>query len=183
MESVLRVPGLLDDGGRRAALPVAERVPEKGMMPIVPGRFDEDPAQVGIAGFGDVATRPGGATRVLGRDEAGEGHDPRRRGKPAGIAEFGGDRQGREIVDAAETPEPLDARSQRLDRQQVAQFGIDRLEAADRFIDGADIGAVGLLERGQRPALRLQPLGVPLRPGFFRRGEAPAWRSRNLDRR
>ena len=76
----------------------------------------------------------------------------RRGGKAARVAEFGGDGERGEIVDAAEAAQALDAGPQRLERQQVAQFGVDGLEPGDGFVDGADVGAVGLLERGERPA-------------------------------
>jgi hypothetical protein len=36
VQTVLRAPGLLDDGGRCPALALAQRVTEEGVMPVVP---------------------------------------------------------------------------------------------------------------------------------------------------
>ena len=66
MESLLRVPGAINDDGRGPALALPQGITEKGMMPIVPGGFDEDASQMRVAGLGDVAAglfRPAG---VLG---------------------------------------------------------------------------------------------------------------------
>ena len=48
------------------------------------------------------------------------------------------------------------------------------LEPGDAFVDGADVGAMRLLERGERPALGLQPVGMAFRPRLLGRGEAAA---------
>jgi hypothetical protein len=41
------------------------------------------------------------------------------------------------------------------------------VEACDGFVNGAHIGPMRLLEGGQRPALRLEPLGMPFGPRAF----------------
>ena len=125
------------------------------MMPVVPGGLDQYPPQMRIAGFGDVAAGLFRAAGVFGRDEAGKGHHARGGWKAAGVAEFGRDGERGEIVDAAEAAQALDAGAQRFEREEVAEFGVDGVEPADSFVDRADVGAVGLLERGQRPALGL----------------------------
>ena len=81
---------MIDDRRRRPALSVPQRIPEKWVMPIVPGGFDEDAAQMRIAGFGDRAADLLGAAGVLGRNEAHEGHGAGRGGKAARVAEFTG---------------------------------------------------------------------------------------------
>jgi hypothetical protein len=124
-------------------------------MPVLPRRFDQDAAEMRVAGFGDRPPRLFGAARVFGGHEAGKGHDPWRRGEAAGVAEFGSDGEGGEIVDAAEAAEPLDPRSQGLEGEEITQFGIDRLQPAEGFIDRTDVGSMGLLKRGQGPALGL----------------------------
>ena len=130
MEALLGVPGVVDDGGGRAALPLAQGRAEKGMMAVVPGGFDQHAPQMGIAGFGDRAARLFGAARMLRRHEADKGHRPRGGREPPRVAEFGGDGQRGEIVDAAETAQALDAGPQRLQREQVPQIGIDRCSRA-----------------------------------------------------
>ena len=39
------------------------------------------------------------------------------------------------------------------------------MQAGDGFVHRADVGAMRLLEGGQRPPLRLQPFSVPFGPG------------------
>ena len=113
MQALLRGPGLRDDGRRRALLPTPERAPDEWPMAIVPGRFDEHAPQVRVPGFGDRAAGLACATGMLRRDQADEGHCPGGRGKPARIAQFGRDRQRGQIIDAAETAQPLDPRNNR----------------------------------------------------------------------
>jgi hypothetical protein len=60
-----------------------------------------------------------------------------------------------EIVDAAEAAQARDPGREGFERQQIAQFGIDRVQPGNGFVDGADVGPMRLLKRGQRPALRL----------------------------
>ena len=143
-------------------------------MAILPGGFHEHPAQMRVAGLGDGATCLFRSAGVLGGNQAGEGHQARRRRKATRIAQFSGDGQGGEIVDPAEAAQALHAGTQRLDGEEIAQLEVDRLEAGDRFIDGADVGAMGLLQRRQWPLLRLQPGGVPFGPRAFGSGEAAA---------
>ena len=105
----LCVPRDVDRGGWGAALPPLQRGPQKRMMAILPGGFDEHTSEMRVASFGDRAARPFGAAGMLGRDEASKGHQARRGREPARVAEFGGNGQGGEIVDAAEAAQALDA--------------------------------------------------------------------------
>jgi hypothetical protein len=75
----------------------------------MPGGFDEDPTQMGVAGFGDRAPDPIRAAGVFGGHEAHERHRARRGGKAAGVAEFSGTGERREVVDPAEAAQALDA--------------------------------------------------------------------------
>lgn len=65
MEPVLGMPGTLDDRSRRATLPLSEGIAKKRVMPVVPGRFDEDASQMRVAGFGDGAARLFSPARVI----------------------------------------------------------------------------------------------------------------------
>ena len=169
---MLRGPRLLNDGRRGTALSLLERAAEKGVMAIVPGGFDEHAADVRIAGFRDRAPGLLRATRVFRGDKPGEAHETGRRRKAARIAEFGSEGQRSEIVEAAEAAQALDAGAQGLDGQQIAQLGVDGLEPSDGFVHGTDVGPVGLLERGQRPALGLEPRGMAFCPRLLGRGKA-----------
>jgi hypothetical protein len=92
--------------------------------------------------------------------------------KRRGFAELGGDGQGGQIVDAAETAKALDAWPQRLEIKERPQVLLDGLEPRDRFIDGAEVGPMRLIKRRQRPRLGAQPGIVPFRPCLLRGGEA-----------
>src|SRR5688572_27762119 len=88
MQPLLGSPGMRHDAGRGPALPVAKHVAHEGVMSIVPRRFDEDPADMGIARFRD---RPAGAfraTRILGGHEADESHHTPGGREAARIAEL-----------------------------------------------------------------------------------------------
>ena len=143
-------------------------------MPIVPGRFDEHVAEMRVAGFGDRALDTFGAAGVLRGNEAHKGHRTRGIRKAVRITQFGGNREGGQVIHAAEAAEPLDAGSERREREEFAELEIDRPELRDAFVDGADIGAVGLGERGQIPVLGLEPFGMALGPGFLGEREPAA---------
>ncbi len=101
-----------------------------------------------IPGFGDRATGLFGAAGVLGRARGPtKRHRARGRGEAARIAQFGGNRQRGEIIDPAETPEPFDARPQGLERVRSPRSSSSGAQPRDRFIDGAQVGGVGLVER------------------------------------
>lgn len=124
--------------------------------------------------FGDPAAGLFGATGIFRRDQAGKRHDAGGRGEAPGIAQFGGDGEGGEIVNTAEAAETFDAGAERLDGEEVTELGIDRVESSDGFFNGPHVGAMRLLERGDRPALRVQPGGMAGRPRLLRPGEATA---------
>jgi len=170
-EALLGLPG---DGDRRlgrALLATPEVVSDKGMVAIVPGGLDEDAPHVGVAG--DAAPRLFGAAGMLRGDQPDKGHQARGRGKAAGVAQFCSDRQGGQVIDATKTSQSVRPGSQRLELAQVAQLVLDGAEAGDGFIHRAEIRAVGLLERRQRPDLGPQPSVVALRPRPGRGKAAP----------
>jgi hypothetical protein len=115
MESMLRRPGVGNDGGWGAALPLSQGVPAERMATIMPGGFDQDAPQVGIAGFGNAAAGLSGPTGVFGRHEADKRHGARGGRKAPWIAEFGSDGERGQVVDAAEATQPRDPWPQRLE--------------------------------------------------------------------
>jgi hypothetical protein len=155
---------------------------DKWVVAIVPGRLDHDTPQMRVAGFRDAALCAFRAARVLGRDEANAGRRARGSGKATGIAEFGRDRQGSQIVDATEAPEAVDTTLERLEREQRAQDGFDVRKTSHDLVDGTEIGAVCLIECADRPDLRPEPRVVTVRPYFLAVNRRPC-RSRNLDDR
>src|SRR5688572_4478995 len=174
VQPMLCVPGLLDDGRGRPALTETESPSEKGVMPVLPRGLDQYPPQMRIPRFRDSATGLFGPTGILRRDQAGKRHDAGGGGEAPGIAQFGGDGEGGEIVNAAEAAETFDAGAERLDGEEVPELGIDRVESPDGFIDRSHVRAMGLLERGDRPALRLQPGRMACGPRLLRPGKATA---------
>lgn len=62
---------------------------------------------------------------MLGRGEPDEGHRARRAGKSASVTELGGDGERRQIVDAADAAQPLDAWPERLEVEQGAEIVFD----------------------------------------------------------
>jgi hypothetical protein len=139
MQPLLRCPGAGNHVRGGAALARPQRGADERMMAIVPGRFDEHAAQVGVAGFRDAPLRAFRTARVLGGHQAGERHGARGRGKATRVAEFRGDRERGEIIDAAEAAQPLDARPQGLELEEGPQIRFDVPEAGARFIDRAQI--------------------------------------------
>jgi hypothetical protein len=103
-----------------------------------------------------------------------EGHGARRGGKASGVAEFGGDGERGEIIDAAETAQALHTRAQRVEIEQGTQVLFDGPEPGDDFVHGPQIGAMGLVERRDRPRLCPQPGIVTLRPGLLSGGKPAA---------
>src|SRR5262249_46816151 len=74
MQPLLRVPGLGHDVTGLALDPPGDGATEAGTVPIVPGRFDEDAAYMGVPSFGDPAVALGVARGVLTRHQAHVGH-------------------------------------------------------------------------------------------------------------
>ena len=106
MQALLGRPSALDHDASGAPCWRRRSAPaDKGVMAIVPGGFDEHASQMGIARLGDGAARAFRAARVLRRHQPDKRHRARCRRKAPRVAELGGDRQRREIVDAAETPQ------------------------------------------------------------------------------
>ena len=98
----------------------------------------------------------------------------RGRGEAARITEFGGDRQRREIIDAAETAQPLDARPQRLEVEQAAQIVFDRAEPRDGFVDRAQIGPCVCSSAGSGHVCARSQASCRLDHAFLVAGEAAA---------
>jgi hypothetical protein len=92
--------------------------------------------------------------------------------KKARVTELGRNRKGRQIVDATEAPQSLDARPQRREIEERPQVVFNRLEARDGLVEGAQIRAMRLIESGQWPRLGAKPGVMPLRPRSLRRREA-----------
>jgi len=127
---------------------------------------------MGIAGLGDRALGAFRAAGVLGGPQADERHRARRGWESSRVAELGGNRERRQIVDAPEATESLNPLVQRLEREQRTKIVLHVTQAALDLIDGAEVRTMRLIEGGERPCLRPQPGVVPSRPCLLRPGEA-----------
>jgi len=115
MQSVLCGPRVLHDGGRRAPLTECKGAAGKRVMAVMPGGFDEHASKMGIAGLGNRASRLLGPAGMLGGHQADKAHEARGGGKATGVAEFGGDGERREIVNAAKAAQARDAGFKRFE--------------------------------------------------------------------
>jgi hypothetical protein len=75
VETLLRAPGLGDDGGRLSLAAKRESAPDGGAVPIVPGGLDEHAPGVAVAGFGERAPALRVTGGVLARYQAEVGHE------------------------------------------------------------------------------------------------------------
>src|SRR4029453_11170118 len=144
------------------------------MMAIVPRGFDQHPAQMRVAGFGDAALRSLRTAGVLRGDQSDKRHRPWSGRKALGVAELRGDGQRGDGIDAAETSQSLDPWFQGLEFEACLEVCFDVPEPGERFIDGAEIGPMRLIECGQCPRLCPQPAVVAFGPSLLAGGEAPA---------
>ena len=174
MEALLRGPRPRNDVRGGAALAGPERGADEWVMPIVPGGFDEDSAQVSVAGLGDAALGAFRATRMFGRNEADKRHGARRGGEATRVAELRGNRERGEVVDAAKAAEALHPGAERLEIEEGLQLGLDVAESAQHLIDRSQVRPVRLIERGERPRLGAEPGIVALGPRLLRGGEPTA---------
>ena len=150
MHARLRLPGDLNDGDGSPALPCLQRPARKRMGPVLPGGLDQDAPEMRVARFRDHPARRLRATRVFRRHQASERHEAGGGRKAPRVTELPCNRPRGQLIDPAEAPQALDACAPRLERQQLAQLGINGLEAAKRLLHRAGIRPVCLLERWQR---------------------------------
>jgi hypothetical protein len=88
---------------------------------------------------------------MFGGDEADKSHDAGGRRKTARISELRGNRQGSKIADAPEASQATHRLRKQLARKIRAHGLIENREPRGRLLHGPQVGAEGLLERGDRP--------------------------------
>ena len=166
-EPLLRVVGQCDHPRGLPLAPPPQRQPDGGAVAIVPGGFDQDAAEVRIAGLGDPAVPdvlP--AARFTG-DHPEEGHQLTRAGKPPEVMELSDDDQRRERVHAPETPQPPDGRAIRLLPGDLGDVGVELADPRLELCDGEQGVVEDHLVRGvdKRQLVQPAPVGVGPRPG------------------
>src|SRR5215831_3226794 len=89
IKPLLGGPGVRDGARGCPILPASQGVSDKRMVAIVPRGFDQDPAEVRVAGLGNPTAGCVGATGMLRRDQADERHETGRGRNASRVAEFG----------------------------------------------------------------------------------------------
>jgi hypothetical protein len=107
-EAVLGFEGDGDDLGRLTlAAPVEDEV-SAGVVTIVPGGLNKEPAGVDIACFGNRATALSLTGRALHGDEAEVGHEGSGRAEAVDVIDLGDKGYGGQCFDAPQATESLD---------------------------------------------------------------------------
>ena len=141
-------------------LPAFERASQVRLMAVVPGRLDQDTPQMRVAGARNAPPPDARSTGVFRRDKSDEGHHGPGRWEASGVAEFHGEHQGAEGVDAPEAAQARDSVLERRLGHERLQVCFDVVEPTPRFIDGAQIVRMGVCERRQLPLLGAEPLVI-----------------------
>jgi hypothetical protein len=81
--------------------------------------------------------------RVLGGDEAGEGHERRRTGEASEVAHLGGDAHRGERLDPTQAPELGNGLSKRWQLSGVLDLGGDRGELGPSHVERGEVVGVG----------------------------------------
>src|SRR5258708_10043122 len=97
MQAMLRLPRDLEDARTEANVPLPELVAHGRPPAIGPRGFDDDPAQMRIAGFGDAPGAAALARGVLTRDQAAVAHQLWRALESREVADFGHDGHGGDL--------------------------------------------------------------------------------------
>src|SRR6266498_1971779 len=114
VEALLAAPGAFDVGRVLAALAAGELVADRRPPAGVPGRLDQQPADVRVADLGDRALPALLAAGALRGDEADEGHELGSGLEAIEVADLGDERERGQGVDPTQATQPADERPPRL---------------------------------------------------------------------
>ena len=133
-------------------------------VPIMPGSLHQNPADMGVAGFRDASPAFPSAAGVLGRNQAGKGHQFMGPGEPGEVHQFRHQRHGGHRVHAAKGTKPGHCGSD----LGTAGFFLDlHIEALDPFqllFQSHQILGEDSLRIVVRKFLGADPIPVDLRP-------------------
>ena len=143
---------------------------EMRTMTVVPGRFDEHSAQVGITGLGDLAATALGTTRVFRRHEARIAHDLGGALEAAEAAKLGGECDGRDLGDPAQGLECIDDGFEvlRCGLNGAVDVPLEALETLGLVVDLQDVVEQDGVLLGVGHLQPTQPLPPGRRPCAFR---------------
>ena len=164
VQPALGAPGGVDGAGALPALAALEGHPDRGVVAVVVGGLDEQPAGVGGAGLGDGALAALVARGALG------GHQPevgRQRVwvlEALKLADLGAQAQRRERVDAAHAAQPGDRLRPGRVLGDVCQLVLDALAARQQDVVGVQVvlegqsrGVIVEAQPGQPAAMLVRP--------------------------
>jgi hypothetical protein len=132
-------PRPFDDVGVVAAFAARELVSHARAPARVPGRFDEQPADVGVADFGDRPARAALAGRTFRWHQADEAHERLHGLKAREVADPDGESQRGERVDVAQAAQATDEVTDRFVVRDVGELALELLDAVDE-IDRVQVG-------------------------------------------
>jgi hypothetical protein len=109
------------------------------LVTIMPGRLDEETADVAISGLGDRSATLSLPSGAFQRNQSEISHEPTRGLKTPEVMELGDDPNGGERVDPTETSKPRDGLAVRILQGHLRQLGIQAREPLGTLIDGEEI--------------------------------------------
>src|SRR4029077_9883830 len=162
VQSQLRAPGDRADLGRLSFLTHLQVAADAGGVAVIPGRLDEDAANVTVAGLGDRAESSLGTDGVLGGHQPQVSHQLTRIREAPEITELGDDGGGGDEIEPTQRHHGADERVHPpvldLLRQGLAQARHASLPFTDRLavlgegnvlggVSEGDLGEVALVSR------------------------------------
>lgn len=166
-EAGLGFPGEFPDPGRGVFLALGKLGADFGWNPVVGGLFDEDPAGVGIAAFGDAAPALLVSTGVFGGDESEEGHQFFRVFEAAEGSNFGDGDHGGDEFESFEGHEGVDEGFALPVVEELEhgffKFGdafVMEVDGGDVVFEDAIVGGIGKGEVAEVAQVGLGPVGL-----------------------
>ena len=174
VQPVLRLPRDRVDLVTGALLALEERPPAGGPVPVRPGRLNDDPSQMCIAGLGNAATADPVAAGMLAGHRAAIAHQLRGPGKTRDLAEFGHDRGRGHLRDPTQGLQRLDRNPHRCGcLHRLVKRVLEPRQACGHMLDLVEIVPERRLVRRVGKPYALDPQEMPLGPGVHTGGPAP----------
>jgi hypothetical protein len=165
VEAILSVPGDRFDALGLPALALPQRPPHGGAVAVVPGRLDEDVADVRVAGLGDVTPKLASPGGVFGGNHAGVRHEFAGRAEAGDIIQFSDQSRGGDQADAAEALQGGDEPGVGRRRGRVRDLRIETVNPLLQLIDSQAVLAEDDLLSRVWEGDSLEPGLMPPAPG------------------
>ena len=168
----LGLPGMATDGFGLALLTVTEELAQSRRIAVLPRRFGEKAARMGIAGLGDATAAHGVAAGVLGGHQSEVAHQMPRMGKALDVADFRDQANGADGVDTAQRAQGRHDRCKAPSATGLYQCLIQAAQAFVGSLRRQDIFGERQLIASVFERLIGQPVRVGLVPGGLARIES-----------